>query len=90
MPSHAPLEDHPLAVRREPSALEGWTLEVLYCDPKDSRAFLRILSAEGQGVHPLYWAHSKPEGPKAVLSCGSFLQKSGVLAYPLGGVRRFL
>jgi len=29
--SHAPLEGHPLAARREPSALEGWILEVLYC-----------------------------------------------------------
>ena len=29
---------------REPSALEGWILEVLCCNPKGSRAFLRILS----------------------------------------------
>jgi len=27
--SHASLEDHPLAVRREPSALEGWIQEIL-------------------------------------------------------------
>jgi len=56
-------EDDPLDVPREPSALEGWTLEVLYCDPKGSRAFLRILSTEGRGVR-LCWEHSKPKGPK--------------------------
>ena len=57
-----PIEDHPLDIRREPSTLKGWTLEVLHCDSKRSRAFLRILSAEGQGVR-LRWALSKPEGP---------------------------
>ena len=36
--------DHPLDARQEPSALERWILEVLYCDPKGSRAFLRIIS----------------------------------------------
>ena len=45
----------PLAARREPSALEGWVLEVLYCNPKGSRAFLQILSTEGRGVR-LCWA----------------------------------
>jgi len=49
--SNAPIEDHPLATRYEPSALEGWILEILYCDPKGSRAFLRILSTEGRGVY---------------------------------------
>jgi len=38
MNSNAPLEDHPLDALREPSALEGWILEVLDCDPKGSRA----------------------------------------------------
>ena len=32
--SHAPLEDRPLDARREPAALEGWSYEVRYCDPK--------------------------------------------------------
>ena len=36
--------------RREPFALEGWFLEIFCCDPKGSRAFLRILSTEGRGV----------------------------------------
>jgi len=53
----------PKAARREPSALEGWILEVLYCNPKGSRGFLRNLSTEGRGVR-LCWALSKPEGPK--------------------------
>ena len=57
------IEDHPLDARREPSALEGWILEVLYRDPKESRACMRILSTEGRGVR-LCWALSKPEGPK--------------------------
>ena len=47
-----------LAARREPSALEGWILEVLYCNPQGSRAFLRILSTEGRGIR-LCWALSK-------------------------------
>ena len=46
----APLEDHPLAARREPPALEECILEVRYCDPKESRAFLRILCTEGRGA----------------------------------------
>jgi len=37
--------------------------EVLYCDPKGTSAFLRILSTEGRGVR-LCWAFSKPKGPK--------------------------
>jgi len=38
-----PIEDHLGDTRREPSALEGWIHEVFDCDPKGSRAFLRIL-----------------------------------------------
>ena len=45
-----PIEDHPLAFPREPSALEGWIKEILYCDPKGSRAFPRTLSTEGRDV----------------------------------------
>ena len=45
-----PIEDHTLAHRREPSALEGWILEILSCDPKGGRTFLLILSTEGRGV----------------------------------------
>ena len=48
--SYAPFENHPSDARREPSALEGRLLEILYCDPKASRAFLRILSTEGRVV----------------------------------------
>ena len=55
------LEDHPVDTRREPSALEGWILEIRYCDPKGSRAFLRILSTERRGVR-LCWAKLKPTG----------------------------
>jgi len=62
IPAHAPLEDHPFSARREPSALKSWILEVLYCDPKRSRAYPRMLSTPGQGVY-LCWAHSTPEGP---------------------------
>ena len=43
--------------------MEGWILQVLYCDPNGSRAFLRILSTEGRGVR-IWWAHSKPKRPK--------------------------
>ena len=50
----------PLATRSEPSALKGWILEVLCCNPKGGRAFLRILSTEGRGVR-LCWAASKPK-----------------------------
>ena len=43
------------------SALEGWTLEVLDCDLKGNRAFLRVLSTEGRGVR--LWEHStRPKG----------------------------
>ena len=62
IPSQAPLEVLPLATRLEPTALEGWTLELPQCGPKGSRAFVRILSTEKRGVC-LWWAHSKPEGP---------------------------
>jgi len=44
------------------SALQGWILEILCCDPKGSRAFLRILSTEGRGVG-LCWEKSKHKGP---------------------------
>ena len=54
--------DHPLNLRREPSALEGWILEFLLCDPggldsrffccdpKGCRAFLRIHVTNGDEV----------------------------------------
>ena len=58
-----PVEDRPLAARREPSALEGWILKILYCDPKGSRGFLEILSMEGRGVR-LCWEKSKTKGPQ--------------------------
>ena len=48
--AHAPPEDHPSAARRELSALEGWILEVFYCEPKGRRAFWRILPKEGRGL----------------------------------------
>ena len=38
-------------------------LEILCCDPKGSRTFLRILSTKGRGVS-LCWVTSKPRGPK--------------------------
>ena len=60
--SQAPLEDHPLHTRCEPSALERWILEILRRDSKGIRGFLRILSTEGRGVR-LRWAHSNPKGP---------------------------
>ena len=34
-------EDYPVEALRELSALEGWNLEVLCCDPKGSRAFCK-------------------------------------------------
>ena len=37
------IEDFPLAAHRTPFVPENWILEVLYCDPKGGRAFLRIL-----------------------------------------------
>ena len=40
------IEDQPSVTRRQPLALEGWIHDILYCDPKESRAFLRILSTE--------------------------------------------
>jgi len=48
-----PIKDHPLDARREASALEGWILDILWCDPNDpkgSSALLRILSTEGRRV----------------------------------------
>ena len=32
---------------RQPFALEGWILEILYCDPKGDTAFMRILCTKG-------------------------------------------
>jgi len=49
----------PLAASLLHWRLEDWALEVVYCDPERSRAFLRILSTEGRGVC-LWWAVSKP------------------------------
>ena len=46
IPSHAPLEDHPVATHREPSALYCWILEILWCNPKGRRALLRLRSGE--------------------------------------------
>ena len=43
---HAPFEEHPLNARREPSALEGWILEVLYCDPQKT-CFQKTCSLAG-------------------------------------------
>ena len=48
IPSPSSPEAHPIDPRHEPSALEGWILEILGCDPKGSRGFLRILSTKGQ------------------------------------------
>jgi len=66
-----PIDDHPLDARREPSALEGWTLEVLYCDPKGGRAVLRIFSTEGRGVR-LCWAPTKPKGPNGYVPMAAY------------------
>ena len=44
------VEDHPLDACREPSALQGWILEILHYDLKAIKAFLRIVSAEERGV----------------------------------------
>jgi hypothetical protein len=44
------LRTHPLAHRREPSALKSWILEILCCVPEGSMAFLWIISTKGQGV----------------------------------------
>ena len=57
--SDAPLENHPVDARLEPSALEGGISEILCYDPKGRRAFLRILCTEWRGVL-VCWAHSKP------------------------------
>ena len=46
----------------EPSALESWILEVLYCNSERKKAFLQILSTEGRDVC-LCWALLKPKGP---------------------------
>ena len=67
IPSHASLEDRPLDTRREPSALEGWILELLYCDPKGRRACLRILSTEGRGVRLCWECQEKQKDLKGNL-----------------------
>jgi len=64
--------------RREPSALEGWILKIICCDPKGSRTFLRILCTEGRGVC-LCWAHLKPKGPKGPCSLRWSLKGAGGL-----------
>ena len=48
IPSHTPLEDHPLATHSEPSALYCWILKILYCNPKGRRALLWIPSTKGE------------------------------------------
>jgi len=45
IPSHAPLENHPLDARREPSAPY---LEILCCDPKGHRALLGSRLRKGE------------------------------------------
>ena len=60
-----PVWQPPLDARRRPSAMEGCILEIFCCDPKGSRALLRILSTEGRGVR-LCGEHSKPKGPNGV------------------------
>ena len=52
-----------LNARRQPSPLEGWILEVIYCGPKGSRAVLWVLFTEGRGAR-LCWALLTPEGPE--------------------------
>ena len=56
------IKDHPLATHREPCALEGWSVEIIYCGPKGRRDFLRILFTQVRGVC-LCREHSKPIGP---------------------------
>ena len=57
------IEDRPLAAHREPHALVGWFLQVLYCVPKGSRFFWRILSTEGPGGR-LCRSKSRSKRPK--------------------------
>ena len=79
IPSHAPLEDHPLATHCEPSALYCWILGILYCDPNGRRALLRVPSSEGRSVC-LCWAKSKPKGQRT--------RKQGLSADPAYGYAR--
>jgi hypothetical protein len=68
----------------EPSALEGWALEVVHCDLKGSRAFLKIISTEGRGVRPC-WEYRTPTGPIYPSSCwlrGTLLIKNNALLGP--------
>ena len=46
--SSTPFEDHSLAARHEPSALKGWILEVLYCDPKGAGLFCGSSTRQGE------------------------------------------
>ena len=48
--SHTPLKDDPLAARHEPSALEGWTFEVLDRDLNRSNA--TVVSCEQRSGAP--------------------------------------
>ena len=76
IPSHTPLEDHPLDTHCEPSALYCWILQFLYCDPKGRRALLRVPSTEGRSVCPC-WAKSKSKGPKGVRLCWELEEPKG-------------
>ena len=82
IPSHAPLEDHPLDPRCEPSALEGWVLEIICCDPKGNRAVLRILFTEGRGVR--LWALSTPKGPEWEGEVFAYPSMLGATFRPIG------
>ena len=55
----------PLAACREPSALEGWILEVLHCNLKGNRAFLWIIFTERRDVR-LCWELEGPKGPNGL------------------------
>ena len=61
--SYAPLEDHPLAIHCETSALYCWILEILCCNPKGRRALMRVPSTEWRSVG-LCWEHSNTKGPE--------------------------
>jgi len=55
IPSHTPLEDHPLATHREPSALYCWILEILYeALRKGSLFVLQSERAQGFAADPVY------------------------------------
>ena len=52
--------------------MEGWILEVLYCDPKFRRAFLGFLFTEGRGLR-LCWEKSNSTGPRGIKRLYIFL-----------------